>query len=231
MVDLTSFTLKYTSEGGSPVSHLLDIFKGAPRLRKIKLLSATPTFGAQIGRLMSLPCLKKMDISGGVASPLLLDHLLIPVGAKLATQAAGLGPPLDSYLPKSHGNLGNLSGFTKSHLAISDFYPHLRFTGPNGRVDMISSNILITNPRPVLQSLARFDTSKAERLRVVGSDPGDDAGYNVLLPMRNEEPTCPHHSPTQKHIRLHPRFVSDPIGTWERLHLPKVGETGTGRTC
>ena len=50
---------------------------------------------------------------------------------------------------------------------------------------MISSNSLITNPRPVLQSLARFDTSKAERLRIVGSYPGDDAGYNMLLPMRN----------------------------------------------
>ena len=113
MVNLTSFTLKYTSEGDSLVRHLLDFFEGAPRLRKIKLLSATPTFGAQIGRLMSLPCLK-MDISGGVGSPLLLDHLLIPVGAKLAMQAAGLGPPLDSYLHKYHGNLGNLSSFTKS---------------------------------------------------------------------------------------------------------------------
>jgi hypothetical protein len=69
MVNLTSLTLLHTSLGGATVSQLLDFFESAPRLRKIILHSAIPTSGAKNGRLVSLACLEKMEISGGSVSP------------------------------------------------------------------------------------------------------------------------------------------------------------------
>ena len=75
MVNLTTFTLVRTLPGEISVGHFLDFFESAPRLREVRLHAATPTFGAQNGRLASLVCLKRMNIIGGRPS-LLLDHLL-----------------------------------------------------------------------------------------------------------------------------------------------------------
>ena len=86
MTNLTSFTLRYTLLGNFPTKDLLDFLETAPRLRKIHLHSITPTSGVQHGRLVSLACLKRMDILGGGPAYRLLDHLLIPIGAKLTSQ-------------------------------------------------------------------------------------------------------------------------------------------------
>lgn len=73
MINLTSFALGYTSPGAPSIRQFLDFFENAP-LRRIKFESATPASGGQDGQLVSLACLKRMDILWGRPS-LLLDHL------------------------------------------------------------------------------------------------------------------------------------------------------------
>jgi len=83
-VNLPSFALGYVSLGDSSVGPLLNFFESAPRPSKIQLHLATPTIGAQRGRVVSLACPERIDIVGGGQSSLLLDYSLIPVGAKFA---------------------------------------------------------------------------------------------------------------------------------------------------
>ena len=191
MVNLTSFTLAYTPAGGISVRHLLDFFESAPRLRKVQLEAATLSPDAQTGRLVSPACLKWMDVVGSVLSSLLLDHLLIPVGAELVMQAEFLGPPIEDRLPKYLDNLRNLSGFTEIHSCIDRWCPSVRFGGPNGQVTMFpTSNHSLDTLRWMLGSLALFDTSKVERVEInPGShfiwDPqAEDLIYQTLLAMK-----------------------------------------------
>ena len=185
MINLTSFDLFRMKPDDVSIKQLLDFFESAPRLRKIKLFFATPTSGAQNDRLVSLACLEKMDVIGDEPPSLLLDHLIIPVGARLTTQAGSHGPLIEGHLPRSLANLRNLPSFTKIRLNFYEFSPCVRFSGPNGRVRM-----LIT-PRGnttylVLESLARFDTSKTERLKIDrGNSPSSDPLYRALLPMQH----------------------------------------------
>jgi hypothetical protein len=138
VVNLTSFKLCFTMYEVT-VRQLLDFFESAPRLRIIELVHATPTSGAQDGRLVSLACLKWMDIIGDDPPSLLLDHLIIPVGARLATFGASSGPLTENLLPGSLGNLRNLSNFTDIRLHIDECDPDIRFSGPNGQVRMYLS--------------------------------------------------------------------------------------------
>ena len=169
MVNLTLFTLGYTSPGDSSFGRLLDFFESAPRLSKVRLHLATPTIGAQRGRLVSLTCLKRMDVIGGGPSSLLLDHLLIPVGAKFA------GP---LRLPSPLAGLWELSGF-KIHVHVREACPTIRFGGPGGRINMVPTNPKATNACRVLESLARFDLSNIDRLRLSGGDLMLRSGYAV----------------------------------------------------
>jgi hypothetical protein len=180
MVNLTSFELWHTTPDDFSIRQLLDFFESAPRLRTIDLLHATPTSGAQHGRLVSLDCLKSMAVIGDETPSLLLDHLIIPVGAKLSTQG---GPLNEGLLPRSLDNLKNLSGFTDINLHIDGSDPYIRFSGPNGQVRMyIHPNDDTT--RLMLESLARFDTSKTERLQIdYGHSHSRDPPYQALHPM------------------------------------------------
>jgi len=132
MVNLTSFRLCHMLPVDVSIRHLLNFFESAPRLRKIQLHFATPTSGAQDGRLVSLACLKSMIIFGDDPSSLLLNHLLIPIGANLTTQTNVRGSLIEDYLPRSLDNLRNLSDFTKINLRLDEYSPRMRFTGPNG---------------------------------------------------------------------------------------------------
>jgi hypothetical protein len=58
MVNLTSLKLWTTSRDGISIRELLDFFESAPHLREVDLHSATPTSGAQNGRLVLLACLE-----------------------------------------------------------------------------------------------------------------------------------------------------------------------------
>ena len=180
MVNLTTFTLVRTLPGEISVGHFLDFFESAPRLREVRLHAATPTFGAQNGRLASLVCLKRMNIIGGRPS-LLLDHLLIPVGAELTIRTSLRSSLIEDHLPKSLDNLRNLSGFTRICLNTSRWLTPVEFSGPNGRVAISSANYA----QAVLESLARFDTSKTERLEIGGNVSFSRyTCYQTLLPMR-----------------------------------------------
>ena len=222
MVNLTSFALGYTLVGDFPIKHLLDFLKSAPRLRKVRLHNAIPTSGAQNGRLVSLECLKRMDIIGGGPSSLLLDHLLIPVGAKLTTQVGSLGPLadgslVDGHLPRSLDNLRNFSDST-IQLHLEEFRPRIRFSGPNGQVTMVPTTSRANTTRQVYESLARFDTSKIEQLTITGGNLSDGDGdcifYRTLHPMKGLRTLmisrCTHVAAT-----IHNVF--DDYGTFRRL--------------
>jgi hypothetical protein len=184
MINLTSFELCYMMYEVS-IRQLLDFFESAPRLRKIQLLHATPSSGAQSDRLVSLACLEWMNITGDGSPSLLLDHLIIPIGAKLTIFGASSGPLTENLLPRSLDNLRNLFNFTDIHLHIYEYNPDIQFSGPNGQVRMFIP------PRDnttclVLESLDRFDTSKTERLQIdYGYSPSDGPLHRALIPMQH----------------------------------------------
>ena len=184
MVNLTSFTLSYAWSGNSSVRHLLDFFESAPRLCKILLRLAVPTFGAQEGRIVPLACLKRLDIIGGGPPSFLLDHLLIPVGARFIAR----GDPRGTiHLPGSFDCFRELVTF-RIHLHVRDFYPSIQFEGFNWEITMVPATPPVTTTCKVLESLAQFDPLKVERLRIAGGDlilRGGSAIYQVFLPMHN----------------------------------------------
>jgi hypothetical protein len=186
MVNLTSFTLGRTLPDDIPISRLLDFFEAAPHLRDVYLSAATPISAAQDGRLVSLACLEKMRISGNEPPSLLLDHLIIPVGAKLSTKTTSHGHQIDGHFPKSLDNLRNLSDFTGVRLCTKKSSPRMRFGGPNGQVSIAPASLQSDTTRLVLESLARLDTSKTQWLRIdYGNSPSIIPPYRALLPMKD----------------------------------------------
>ena len=185
MTNLTSFTLTHTAPGEVSVNHLLDFFENAPSLHKIHLFSATLTHGTQDRRLVSLPCLKRMSTTGGDSSSLLLDHLLIPVGACLTTEVEFPGPPVGGRPPGFLKNLRNLVNFTSIRLYGDPWYPHMEFRGPNGEVKMTHESPQAHITSLVLNSLAHFDSSKTEQLEIIGDPLSGNPLYYALLPMND----------------------------------------------
>ena len=187
MVNLTSFELCCASPGGVIVKQLLDFFESAPRLREVGLYYTTPTSGAQNGRLVSLACLKRMKVAGRDSASTLLNHLLIPVGADLKMDVDLPNPPNRDHPPRFLDNLGNFANFTDIHIRFEEHYTQMRFSGPNGRVEMFPETPRFDETDcSVLESLNQFDTSKVERLRIdFCNSPSSDPSYRVLLPMKN----------------------------------------------
>ena len=187
MNNLTSFKLGWTLPRGVSVKQLVEFFGGAPHLRRVELASATPTSGAENCRSVSLARLKRMNIYESGPSSLLLDHLLIPVGVKLTIRADFHGSLIEDYLPGSLDNLANLSNFTEILLHHRVHHPSMRFSGPNGKVSIVpkfSQNSPFDTTCWMLESLAGFDTSKTQRLEIVGGDiPSMDFLYQALFPM------------------------------------------------
>ena len=183
MVNLTSFTLYYTPPGVVSVKRLLDFFENAPYLEEVGLYFVTLTAGAQNSRLVSLAFLKSMRIEDDNPASVLLDHLLIPVGAKLKIQADMLSPLIGVHLPRSLDNLRNLTNFTTIQLHPDGPSPGMKFSGPNGQVD-----IILTTGSPtslLLESLGEFNTSNTERLGIDNGDlPTGDPLYRALIPMK-----------------------------------------------
>jgi hypothetical protein len=200
MVNLTSLNMYDTSQDGISIRELLDFFESAPRLREVDLHSAAPTSGAQNGRLVSLPCLERMGITGSGPATLLLDHLLIPVGACL-TVAVDL--PIKNHPPRFLDNLRNFPNFTDVDLYISEFYPSMQFSGPNGQVTMFPRSSRVDRTYLVLESLDNFDTSKVERLEIHCHDsPSSDPPYRMLLPMERLRTLTLYHC-ASPHIFVH----------------------------
>jgi len=181
MVNLTSFTLSYTLEEIS-VGQLLDFFENAPHLEAIELYFAIPTSGVQDRRVVSLECLKRMYIKNDGSPSVLLDHLLIPVGAKLEIEARLLSSLIGEHLPRCLDNLKNFSDFT----AIRLHRTGMEFSGPNGQVKITLRASRDGSTDLTLGSLAEFDTSKTERLEIEdGALPSKEPLYQALLPMKD----------------------------------------------
>ena len=185
MVNLTSFSLGYGSETEVSICGLLDFFESAPRLREFNVATPTPGPDAQNGRLVSLTHLKTAKISPGEPPSILLAHLLIPVGAKLTTQAKVANSLIEANLPRPSDNLRNFPDFTKVHACAGPWFTHLRFSGPNGEFCMAFMSDR-DHAGLVLETLAQLDTSKTEQLRYDWGDaiPGCSP-YQALHPMNN----------------------------------------------
>jgi len=164
MVNLTSIALHNLPPESHTIRQLLDFFESAPRLRKVYLASATPTTDGQIGRLVSLGCLKRMVILFGQPASRLLSHLLVPVDAKLTIWGDSFQRIIEHHLPRSLGNLRNISDITNIHFTNNS---RIKLSGPSGQLIMASR---LDAARLGLEALGRFDTSKIERLEVVSND-------------------------------------------------------------
>ena len=230
MVNLTSIMLAHVSWGEDSIKQLLDLFESAPHLRNLNLL-AISTSGAQSGRLVSLPCLERMEITGGSSASPLLDSLLIPVGADLKIEVDLPDPPIKDHPPRFLDNLRNFSNFTDIHICINTFSAEMQFGGPNGQVRMSLTSSRFDDTGFVLESLDQFDTSKVERLRIDSCDfPSGDLPYRVLLPMRSLRTLTLYYcgSPHVFIRALHPTISSS--GTMvcpelEELDIMLYGET------
>jgi hypothetical protein len=186
MVNLTSFKLYSTLPGEVTVRRFLDFFESAPRLRKIGIYFAIPTTGAQDGRLLSLACLERMEISGDGSASLLLDHLLIPVGVDLTIEVDLPDPPIKDHPPRFLNNLKNFPNFTTIELYGNESDPHMQFSGPNGEVRIIPRTSRVDVTCLMLESLDQFDTSKVEQLKIDrGNAPSSDPPYRALLSMKH----------------------------------------------
>jgi len=186
MINLASFILTHTTPDGVSITQFLDFFESAPNLRTIDLYSAAPTSGIRNRRLVSLVRLEWMYTAGGGPYSLLLNHLLIPAGARLTTEVelpspAGVDPPL-----RFLDNLRNLHNFTTVQVSGDNSYPRMQFSGPNGEVGVTLKDPRVNGTHLVLGSLARFDTTKTERLEIVnGNLMSNNHLYHALLPMKD----------------------------------------------
>ena len=184
MVNLTSLRLVRTS----PVSvrRTLDFFENAPHLREVELWSVTQIPSAENGRLVSLACLKRMDITGGGSSSPLLDHVLIPAGACLTASVDLPAPSITHRTSRFLDDLKNLPGFTTIQLYGDEAYPRMKFGGPGGEVTLIVITPHDNEACFILESLAHFDTSKTERLTIDINDTSSrDLLHQTLLPMKD----------------------------------------------
>ena len=185
MVNLTSFTLGYVLRPRVTIGELLDFFDSAPSLVNVDLTYATPAFGAQNGRLVSLAHLKQFDIYGSQPTSLLLEHLSIPVGVKMSIDLDLHGPRIEDFLPRSLDNLKNFHKFTKVRLHFRATNVSMQFAGPNGRVLTNSMSPGDDAASSVERSLAGLDTSKTKWLEIIGSDPLSEDLHQALLSMKN----------------------------------------------
>ena len=185
MVNLTSLVLVNMSQPS--VKQLLNFFEGAPHLCEVELHSTSPSHDAQDGQLVSLGSLKSMRINGSGQHSLLLDHLLIPVGACLEVEVALPSPSIGNCPPKFFNNLRNLLNFTTIQLLNSGMLrSRVEFGGPNGQVIMYPNVFQPNTPCLALGSLDLFDTSNAKRLEVrYGDSPTRDSPHQSLLPMED----------------------------------------------
>ena len=180
MLNLTSFSLCSMPLPGIPTGNFLDFFESTPRLLDVELSFATPTLGAQPGRLVSLPYLRTLRIFGFQPTSLFLEHLLVPVGAEVETSLPS--PRIVDHLPKLLDNLRNISNFAAISVDFNDLGVTIKLTGPNGQVCMHS---LVSQSSPSSYYLAQLDTSKIEGLEISNGDPAPEDFHQALPPMEN----------------------------------------------
>ena len=184
MASLTSVDLEAVSPKIS-ITHLLDFLESAPRLHTVRLIDTASTSGGQGSRLVSLASLKEMKIGGSTPCAPLLDHLSIPIGAKLDILPVSLDPSCENLFPRSPGNLRNISNFTTVSLWFKAAYSRTKFAGPDGELSM-TSGFPQADISMALGYLVRLGPSTIERLSISGGGPpAADVVHQVLLPMQS----------------------------------------------
>ena len=180
------------------MTQLLDFFEGAPHLRDILLNHLVPTSDAPPGRVVSLPCLKNLTINDG-AGYSVLSHLCIPAGASLSVDFLfdGDKSPLPDLLPKTLGNLKNISSITSVNLYLFATQKRVRLDGPSGGLCMLCywedldiRKLRILDNR-IIRSLDQFILSGVQKLTITiyerpyADDTDKSTPYDILLLMED----------------------------------------------
>ena len=172
---LTTFNLSRVSEDKISITQLLDFFEDAHHLRDITLNESVPTSSnAPPGRMVSLPCLKKLVIHADLFHSIILNHLSIPAGASMTLdfEFTGDESPVTDFLPKSLNNLKNIYPISSINLSLDGVEKCVRLEGQNGGLYMFGewvdqdglSAFVLDNQ--ILRSLSCFDLSGTQRLAV-----------------------------------------------------------------
>ena len=186
MYNLTSLTLAFIiSQPIAFLGQMLDFFENAPRLSEVTLTSAIPTFDAQDGRLVSLSHLRRLKICGPQPPSILLDHLIIPVGAEAVVSLdSARDSQADDLLPRSLDNLQNLCNFSGIFLRFDRSTTCIDLHGPNGQFSVASRR----GPDPthmVIRALERFDTSNTQSLVIDDNGGMTNEIHQAMLSMEN----------------------------------------------
>ena len=171
--NLTTFCFRNVPSDKVSVTQLLNFFQQAPLLSNIILWDAFPTMSDGLHhRVVTLPCLKFLQITAEPTHSVLLKHLSIPSGATLTLdfECDGDKSPIPICLPKPFNNLKNILPITSINL-LCDVGLSLRLQGPNGGVYIFgnwsgASASLPKFHRRVLRSLNHFPISSTERLTI-----------------------------------------------------------------
>ena len=174
MSNLTKFNLCDVPDDEAVLTQLLNFFESAPRVRHIHLRDSIPSSSdVPAKRVVSLPQLETLEIIAQPAHSILLNHLSIPAGASLTLEFpfSGSESPLPSYLPKSFGDLSNLSHITAVSLCLGSKQRFLRLGGPSGELYVLGNwsrgnDSSSAGSSPFLRSLSRFNLSRSRRLAI-----------------------------------------------------------------
>ena len=199
--NLTTFNLFYIPGEKILLTHLLDLFESASRLRHIYLHRSIPNSSdVPPERLVPLPYLKELKIVARPAHSILLNHLSIPSGAlvDLAFTFNGASFPIQTHIPETLDNFRNLSHVTAVNLCFGPDQRALQLDGPSGELYALGTWVRESaephaGATRLLHALTRFDTSRCQWLSVTQyvSRPGSSAIvaarpiYQLLLLMRD----------------------------------------------
>ena len=195
--NLTTFELTSCPPGSNTVTQLLKFFKCAPLLSAVTLKHSIPTSSnAPPGRKVSLPRLKTLVIIAHPAHSILLNHLHIPTGASLILRLGlnGDASPLQSCLPETLANLGNLSHITTISLRSGTMQKYMRLSGPSSelciRAHLVGNTISSwAVDRPTLRSLPCPILSTTKRLQISRYKPLRSDEVDTYMVFRTLSPT------------------------------------------
>jgi hypothetical protein len=194
--NLTAFDFFQVPGKEISMAHLLDVLANSPLLRKIRLDCAfSDGPGAPNERLISLPHLKTFSITAKPAHRILLNHVIIPKGASLATRfhLSDETSPISTYLPGTTKHLGNISRISSVNLKYSRGIL-LQLEGQDGRTIVKGywsgspPSQSATDDR-VLGSLDYFGVSNVRRFTIaqcgmsLPQNIEDSPAYGVFLAM------------------------------------------------
>ncbi|KAF9780876.1 hypothetical protein BJ322DRAFT_1082184 [Thelephora terrestris] len=174
MPNLTTLNLCSIPDDRFLLTRLLNLFEFVPHIRHVRLLNSIPSSSdVPANRMLTLPHLKKFEITAQPAHSILLNHLFIPAGASLILECSYTGDesPIPSYLPTLSTGLLNLSNITTINLCFGPERRFLQLYGPSGELRFLGNWIRGRNQSEVgtssfLRSMGQFNISRSRCLAV-----------------------------------------------------------------